>query len=65
MGANVFNKDIVLHGVCLFGKENATYSVELDVMNSFTKSVCASKTGDFLSELLQGKKTSYNGYSVV
>ena len=27
-------KDIVLHGVCLFGKVGATYSVDLDIMDS-------------------------------
>ena len=47
------DKDIALHGVCLFGRENATYSVELDVINVF--SIVASKTGEFPSKPLQGK----------
>ena len=59
------DKDIVLHGVCLFGKEDSTYSVELDVIESYTKSILVSKTGQFSSELLQGKRQSnYSGYKV-
>jgi len=61
------DKDIVLHDVCLFGQENATYSdyyVELDILNSYTKSVCVSKTGRYTSELLKGKNYNYNGYRV-
>jgi len=56
------DKDIVLHGVCLFGNEYATYSVELDIIDSYTKSICVSKTGRFSSELLQGKDYNYHGY---
>jgi len=58
------DKDIVLHGVCLFGNDNATYSVELDVIDSRSKSIVASKTGEFPSEPLQGKVYSYHGYTV-
>ena len=59
------DKYIVLHGVCVFGRENATYSVELDVIDSRSKSSVASKTGVFSSELLQGKNYSYHGYRVL
>ena len=45
------DQDVVLDGVCLIGKENTTYSVELDVMDSCTESICVSKTGQFSSEL--------------
>jgi len=58
------DKDIVLHGVCLFGRENATYFVELDVIDSRSKSSVTSKAGRFSSELLQGKNSSYHGYRV-
>ena len=58
------DKDIVLHSVCLFGQENATYSVELDVMDPFTKSILVSKSGRFSSELLQGKNYKYKGHRV-
>ena len=58
------NKDIVLHGVCLFGEENATYSVQLDIIDRWTPSILVSKSGQFSSELLQGKNCKYNGYRV-
>jgi len=58
------DEDIVLHGVCLLGIENATYSVELNIMDSNTKSICLSKTGQFSSEILEGKNYMYNGYRV-
>ena len=58
------DKDVVLHGVCLFGRENTTYTVELDVMDPRTESICASKTGQFCSELLQRKNYNYYGYRV-
>ena len=59
------DKDIVLHSVCLFGEENATYSVELDIIDPYTKSILVSKSGRFSSELLQGKNYKYNGYRVL
>jgi len=52
----------VYHGVCLFGSENATYSVELDVTDSCSESSVASKIGEFSSEPLQGKTFSYQGF---
>jgi len=59
------DKDIVLHGVCLLGREDSTYSVNLDVMDSCTKSILVSKTGRFSSELLQGNYFyNYTGYRV-
>ena len=58
------DRDIVFHGVCLFGKKDSTYSVKLDVMDSYTKSISVSKTGEFSSELLQGENSSYEGYIV-
>ena len=59
------DKDIVFHGVSLFGKEVTTYSVELHVTDSCTKSIFASKTGRCSSELLQGKVFGYHGYRVL
>ena len=59
------DKDIVLHGVCLFGSKENTYSVELDVMDSNSKSIFVSKTETIRSELLQGKNFSYSGYKVM
>ena len=59
------DKDIVLHGVCFFGSENNTYSVELDVMDSNSKSIFVSKYERISSELLQGKNCNYYGYKVM
>ena len=59
------DNDIVLHGVCLFGSENNTYSVNLDVMDSNSKSIFVSKSERISSELLQGKNCSYYGYKVM
>ena len=58
------DKDIVLHGVCLLGRENGSYFVELDVTESCSESIVASKTKHFSSELIQGKNYSYHGYRV-
>ena len=59
------DKDIVLHGVCFFGCVNNTYSVDLDVMDSNSKSIFVSKTEIICSELLQGSNFSYYGYNVM
>ena len=55
----------MLHGVCFFGSENNTYSVDLEVINTESKSVLVSKTGPFSSELLQCDKGSYYGFEVL
>ena len=59
------DKDIVIHGVCFFGSENKTYSVDLDVMDSISKIVVVSKNGQYSSEVLQSEKCSYHGYEVL
>ena len=59
------NKDIVLQGVCLFGSENNTYSIELKVTGTNIKSVLAGKTGQFSSRPLQCEKYSYYGLKVL
>lgn len=56
------DKDIVLHGVCLFGSENNTYSVHLEVMDSI--GVLMSEYRECYSEKFQGKKYSYYGFKV-
>jgi len=58
-------KDVVLHGVCLFGSESNNYSVDLELTNSENASVVVSKTGTFSSELLQGDQYSYYGFRVL
>ncbi len=59
------DKDIVLHGVCLFGGENNTYSVELKLTDATSGTVLVSKTGQFPSKLLQREKYSYCGFEVL
>ena len=62
---SIDSKDIVLHGVCLFGSENNTYSVDLELTNTEHASVVVSKTGTFSSELLQSDQCSYYGFRVL
>ena len=59
------DKDIAIHGVCFFGSENATYSVDLKLWSQQTNSVLVSlKTEALSSKLLQSKKFSYYGFEV-
>ena len=58
------DRDIVLHSACLFGREEPSYSVTLGLIQSYTKSIRVSKTGEFSSKLLQGKVYSHTGYRV-
>ena len=62
---SIDSKDIVLHGVCLFGSENNTYSVDLKVTNTKSTSVVVSKIRTFSSELLQSDQCSYYGFTVL
>jgi len=59
------DRDIKLLGVCLFGSENNTYTVELVVRSLFERTVFMPKTGQFSSELLQGGKFNYFGFKVL
>lgn len=54
----------MLHGVFLCGNGDPTCYVELDIIDSYTKSVCVSKTGLFSSEPFQGKNFVFDGYRV-
>ena len=58
------DKDIVLHGLCLFGSENNTYSVELKIMKASAGKILASKAGQFMSKLLECEIGSYYGLEV-
>ena len=58
------DKDIVLHGLCLFGSENNTYSIELKIMKALTGKILASKAGQFTSKLLECEIGSYYGFEV-
>ena len=58
------DKDIVLHGLCLFGSKNNTYSVELKIMKASAGKILASKAGQFTSKLLECEIGSYYGLEV-
>lgn len=58
------DKDIVLHGLCLFGSENNTYSVELKIMKASAGKILVSKAGQFTSKLLECEMGSYYGFEV-
>ncbi len=59
------DKDIMLHGLCLFGSENNDYSVSLAIKKSSNNSAVVSKTGTFPSKLLQYKSGNYYGFEVL
>ena len=54
----------LLHAISFFGNENQTYPVTLEVIDNTSKSVLATKTTSFPSELLQCEKCSYQGFEV-
>ncbi|KAL9981958.1 hypothetical protein ACROYT_G010729 [Oculina patagonica] len=58
------DKDIMLHGVCLFGRENNDYLVTITIKENY-KSALVSKTGTFPSKLLQYKRGSFYGFEVL
>ena len=59
------DKDILLSGVCFFGRDYNSYSVELKVTVVASETVLVSKTGEFSSTLFQGEKCNYHGFQVL
>jgi len=59
------DKDIMLHGLCLFGSENNDYTVTLTIKQTGTKLPLASKTGTFPSKLLQYADGGYYGFEIL
>jgi len=59
------DKDIELRGVCLFGSENNTYRVDLEIENTMNSTRLLSKTGNFASKLIHSEKYSYHGFEVI
>ena len=57
------DKKIELHAVRLFGSENNEYSVTLTVTDSNGVSL-ATKTGKFMSQLVQSERGDYHGFDV-
>ncbi|XP_078361283.1 BTB/POZ domain-containing protein 6-like [Oculina patagonica] len=59
------NKDIELHGVCFFGRENNSYSLELKLKEATNGTVLAFQTGRFQSKLLHCEEFTYFGFQVL
>ena len=59
------DRDIALHGLRLFGRENKSYWVDLEIKNATNKSVLMSKAGWFTSEIVQGNIGRYYGFEVL
>ena len=62
------DKDILLHGLSLFGSENKlnnTYTMNLQVKDTSNSSAVASKKGTFSSKRLQYKDSYYYGFEVL
>ena len=59
------DKDIVLHGLCLFGNEDKDYKVRLEVKDTSNNLYLVSKKGTFSSKLVQYKGNNYYGYQVL
>ena len=59
------DRDIYLHGLRLFGRENNSYWVDLEVKNAENRSVLLSKTGWFASGLLPIKLGHFYGFQVL
>ena len=59
------DREIALHGVRLFGRENNSYWVDLEIKNATNKAVLMSKAGWFSSEILQSNIGHYYGFEVL
>ncbi|XP_067050303.1 BTB/POZ domain-containing protein 6-like [Acropora muricata] len=58
------NKDISLHGLCLFDSNNSFYSVDLKIVNPVEMLTLVQKTGKFKSKLIYYAGSSYYGFEV-
>ena len=58
------DKNIKLYSVCLFGSENNEYSFTIRVSYKDSGVVLATKTGKFLSKLVESEKGVYHGFDI-
>ena len=63
--ALVVDRDITLHGVCLFGSKNNSYTVTLEVKKAYNNTTIVSKSGTYPSNILPSKRHRYHGYEVL
>ena len=61
----IVDKDITRHGLCLFGTENNTYTVSLEIKDASNNFCLVSKSGTFCSNLVQYKRAYYHGFEVL
>ena len=59
------DRDIKLHGISLFGSENNSYEVTLEVKNADNNTTMVSKSGTYPSNILPSKRHRYHGYEVL
>ena len=59
------DKDIKLLGISLFGSENNSYKVTLEVKNADNNTTMVSKSGTYPSNILPSKRHRYQGYEVL
>ncbi|XP_078361263.1 BTB/POZ domain-containing protein 6-like [Oculina patagonica] len=58
------DRDVVLHGVTLFGNENNKYSVTIHIKNYTESKYVFSKTGTFSSAYIKSEPISYCGFKI-
>ncbi len=59
------NRDIMLHGVTLFGSQNNKYSVTIHIKNYSEGKYIFSKTGTFSSTYIKSEPISYYGFKII
>ena len=59
------NKDVVFHGICLFGRNNNEYEVTLTVRKSHGSGILVRKSGKFSPVPKRNKGIKYFGYDVM
>ena len=59
------DKDIMLHGLCLFGSKDNDYEVILEIKDSSDNSTVVSETATFYSKLMLYKDSSYYGFEIL
>ncbi|XP_015759194.1 PREDICTED: BTB/POZ domain-containing protein 6-like [Acropora digitifera] len=58
------NKEISLHGLCLYGSNNNRYSVDLKIMNPVEMTTLVQMTGTFKSKFIYHGKSPYYGFEI-
>ena len=59
------DRDIKLHGISLFGSENNSYKVTLEVKNANDNTIIVSKSGTYPSNILPSNRHRYHGYEIL